>query len=156
MEAVRSWGVTVCLAALAAGIAGMLVPKGNLEKIYKFAVSLFFLCCVLVPLFNLRHVSLPTLSLSSAGFQAQTLSETVAGQTEGQVRENLAALVRSACKSCGVTPKTVDVSVSRDDSGVYDPQSVSVTLSAADAGKAEAVVSAVKQELGLAAAVHIE
>lgn len=156
MDAIRSWAMSVCLAALAAGIAGMLAPKGNLEKIYRFAITLFFLCSVLVPLISLRHVSLPTFAVSSADPQAAELSQTVADQTLQQVRENVADVARSVCQKQGVTPISVDVVVQKDANGAYDPQSVSISIHATDAGRQSAVVSAVQSTLGIPAKTSVQ
>lgn len=149
MDAVRSWAMSVCLAALAAGIAGMVAPKGNLEKIYKFAITLFFLCSVLVPLFNLRHVRLPTFSVSSTETQTAAFSQAFAEQTMQQVKDSVADVVRSVCEKQGVTPASVDVSVRQDANGTYDPQNVSLILNRADEYKQTAVVSALQNALGI-------
>lgn len=42
MDAIKGWVMAICFAAVAAGMAGILAPSGNLEKIYKFVISLFF------------------------------------------------------------------------------------------------------------------
>lgn len=149
MQAVQSWAMSVCLAALAAGIAGVLAPKGNLEKIYKFAVSLFFLCCLLVPLFSLRHISLPTISVPSADVQVSDFSRVVAEQSLEQVRDNVASVARSVCAKQGVTPVSVDVTVQKDSNGAYDPQSISITLASGDAGRQGSLASAVQVVLGI-------
>lgn len=156
MDAVRSWAMTACLAALAAGIAGMLVPKGNMEKMFRFALALFFLCSVLSPLLALRHVTLQSagISVSSAGTAA--LSSAVAEQTRAQVCENLEKQVRAVCTAQGVSPVSVEVYVEQDDSGAYDPQSAQVTLPAAQMEKAQAVAAAVQSTLGFAAQVKAE
>lgn len=149
MEAVRSWAMSVCLAALAAGIAGTLAPKGNLEKIYKFAITLFFLCSVLVPLFSLRNVRLPRFNVSSANAQTAVFSQSVADQTLQQVRDSVADVARSVCQKQGVTPASVDVVVLKDANGAYDPQSVMISLSEEDAGKQADIASAVQGTLGI-------
>lgn len=156
MDAIRSWAMSVCLAALAAGIAGMLAPKGNLEKIYKFSITLFFLCSILVPLIGLRHVRLPTFAVSSADTQTAELSQTVADQTLQQVRENVADVARSVCQKQGVTPFSVDVVVQKDASGAYDPQSISLSLQAGDAGKQAEVTSAVQNALGIPVKTRVQ
>lgn len=149
MDAVRSWAMSVCLAALAAGIAGMLAPKGNLEKLYKFAITLFFLCSVLLPLFNLRHVHLPTLQVSTTDAQATTFSQTVAAQNLQQVRDSVANVAQSVCQKQGVTPLSVDVVVQKDQKGAYDPQSIAISLNQNDAEKQTDVASAVQSALGI-------
>lgn len=152
MDAVRSWAMSVCLAALAAGIAGMLAPRGNLEKILKFAVSLFFLCSVLVPLFSLRHIRLPDVAVSAPSGQT-SFTSAVEEMSLSQVRESLAAQVKTVCTDLGVTPVSVEVEVEKNQDGAYDPKSAHITLSADQMGRAAAVAAAVKEKLGFEAQV---
>lgn len=156
MDAVRSWAMSVCLAALAAGIAGMLAPKGNLEKLYKFAITLFFLCSVLLPLFGLRHVRLPTLHVSSADAQTTAFSQAVAAQSLQQVRDSVANVARAACQKQGVTPFSVDVVVQQDRNGAYDPQSIAISLNPGDAEKQADVASAVQSTLGIPVKTRVQ
>ncbi|HCC00180.1 MAG TPA: hypothetical protein DEP42_03010, partial [Ruminococcaceae bacterium] len=149
MGAIQSWGISVCLAALAAGIAGILAPKGNLEKTYKFCIALFFLCSVLIPLFNLRHIHLPSISASSSEIGEAGFSQAVEEQTLAQVKQNLEDTVRSLCKTQGITPEAVEVTVNRNQEGAFDPQRVSILLSESDMGKKEAVISTVQNALGI-------
>jgi len=51
METLRTWALTVAIAALAGGIVRLLAPKGAVEKALRTAVAVFLLSAFLTPLF---------------------------------------------------------------------------------------------------------
>ncbi len=54
MESVKSWAFSVCCAAIAGGIMNILLPKSNLQKIYKTIFCVFFLCVILLPVMRIK------------------------------------------------------------------------------------------------------
>lgn len=152
MEALKSWGTAVCLAALAAGIAGIVAPTGKLEKAFKFAVSLFFLCCLLVPLFNLNKVSLGGIRLGAPTSSAANaaLEDTLSSQAEGMAESNVEKLVENCCSDSGVKPLDVDIGVTADGTGGLTVTSVEITLRKADMPKQSRIKDTVQNRLGLA------
>jgi len=46
----RQWGMALCCAAAAAGIARVLAPGGALGRVFRMSLGAFFLCCLLSPL----------------------------------------------------------------------------------------------------------
>ena len=151
MEALKSWGITVCFAALAAGIAGIIAPSGKMEKVYKFTVSLFFLCCLLVPLFSLKNISLGSISLSQkSSVSNRELSSAVNEQAASIAQQNVARLVASCCRTCGVEPVAVNVQVATTGtSSAMSVKSAEVVLKAADMSKQNKITDAVMNKLGI-------
>lgn len=149
MEELQSWAVTVCMAALAAGIAGIVAPKGNLEKTYKFTLSLFFLCCVLIPAFQLKNIRLnmnmPTLS-SSTG---EAIQITVDSQKITQSQDSVSRLVTETFQKNGATPRSVRTSISMTNDGTVSVDRVDVVLSKTDFSRKDSLVKAVQNELGV-------
>lgn len=149
MDGIKSWALTACLAALAAGIAGIVAPAGKLEKTYRFAVSLFFLCCLVTPLFSLRHIALAqipvtqTQSAGTAGFQSD-----VAVQEERLSQQSLAAIVRESCGTAGVKPFSVSIGMKGSGNSLA-LSSVTIVLRKEQMGKRQAVEAAVKEKLGI-------
>jgi stage III sporulation protein AF len=148
MDSIKQWAMTICFAALAAGLANIIAPKGNLEKVYKFAVSLFFLCCVLVPLFNLKGISL-NMNLQSVTQQNSNLQKTVDEQKLSEIQSSVSALITEACQKKGVTPLSVTTKAVIDKSGNIAISSVVVKLKKENMVKKTEIVSAVKDELGI-------
>ena len=148
MDSIKQWAMTICFAALAAGLANIIAPKGNLEKVYKFAVSLFFLCCVLVPLFSLKGISL-NMNLQSVTQQNSNLQKTVDEQKLSETQSSVSALITEVCKKKGVTPLSVTTKAVIDKSGNIAISSAVVKLKKENMVKQTEIVSAVKDELGI-------
>jgi hypothetical protein len=156
MDAIKSWAVTICLAALAAGIAGIIAPSGKMEKVYKFAVSLFFLCCMLVPLFSIKGISLGKISLdyTSNSVPNREIASTVNEQAIHLAQQNVAALVKNCCLSCGAEPKSVTVKVAASGTNsAMSVESAEVTLKTADMQKKQKIADAVMNKLGITVTV---
>ncbi len=49
MEAIKQWAFCACISVVIGVVASFLSPPGNMEKIYKYVISLFFLCCLFSP-----------------------------------------------------------------------------------------------------------
>ena len=58
MEALRTWALTVAIAALAGGIVRLLTPRGSVEKAVRVVVAVFLLAAFLSPMFGRGGVSL--------------------------------------------------------------------------------------------------
>lgn len=151
MDAIRSWAMTICFAAIAAGIAGIVAPSGNLEKVYKFVVSLFFLACVLVPAFAFRNIKMPGLNLVSYtdSTASYSLQNTVNVQVADQTKIKISDLICVCCKPYDVYPLFVYVNVSADKDGNIKIDSCKAILKQEDMAKKNELSDAVKKQLGL-------
>jgi hypothetical protein len=152
MDMLKSWGITVCLAALAAGIAGIVAPSGKMEKAFKFTVSLFFLCCLLVPLFNIRNISLDGIGFKQTGSVSnRELNSAVSEQAANMAQQNIARLVANCCRSCGAEPVTVNVQVEPSGTGgAISVKSAEVVLKSSDMSKQTKITDTVMNRLGIA------
>ena len=50
MNGIREWAFSACAAMAVCGIARMVLPAGNLQKVLNITISVFFMCCLLSPL----------------------------------------------------------------------------------------------------------
>jgi stage III sporulation protein AF len=150
MDAVRSWATTVCLAALIAGIAGMIAPSGKLEKVYKFAVSLFFLCCLLIPIFSLKNIALGSINLPQT--QNDSASSSLQGAVDSQAQQvaedNISQLVKNCCTGCGVTPLAIHITVENINEKM-SVQFAEVVLKSSDMGQGDKIKKAAMNNLGI-------
>lgn len=154
MDELKSWATTVCLAALAAGIAGIIAPSGKFEKVYKFAVSLFFLCCMLTPLFSMKNINLGGFDLSQAQQSSSTSSmqSTVNSEAQQMAEQNIKNLISGCCKNCGVTPLGITVNTNYK-SGKISVQSAVITLKKADISKQSALKDEINNKVGISVEV---
>lgn len=151
MDAIKSWAMTICFAAIVAGMAGIMAPSGNLEKVYKFVVSLFFLTCVLVPVFALRNIKIQDLNLVTYtdSTVSYSLQNTINGQVIDQTKIKISDLICNCCKTFDVVPMFVYVSVSSDKDGNIKIDSCKAVIKQEDAAKKSEMTTAVKEQLGL-------
>ena len=59
METIKSWATVICITLILTTIFSMLVPKGSMEKIIQFTISMFFIVSFITPFLT----KLPSLSL---------------------------------------------------------------------------------------------
>ena len=149
METIKTWGMTICFAALAAGLANIVAPKGNLEKVYKFAVSLFFLCCVLVPLFSLKGISLDLDLSSLSSQQNSSIQKTVEQQKIEEAEFGISDQIEAVCKANGVTPISVNTTAATNSSGAITTIHANIVLKKADMAKNGVITLAVKNALNI-------
>lgn len=156
MDALKSWALTICFAALAAGIAGIISPSGKMEKAYKFAVSLFFLCCLLVPLFSLKNITLTDVSLNQTTDSSKgELNSLVSEQAASVAQQNISQLVTRCCRSCGAEPLSVDVKVASEGTGrSMSVKYADVVLKASDMAKQGKIADAVMNKLGMSVKIR--
>ncbi|CDZ24163.1 hypothetical protein CCDG5_1046 [[Clostridium] cellulosi] len=150
MDALKSWGITICMAALAAGIAGIISPNGKMEKVFKFALSLFILCCLLIPLFNINNIKLENIQFKTTSFQINSeLTKTMETEQKMMAEKNIAQLIFDCCKSCGVTPISIKVSLKKNSDNAYAVNSAEVSVNSSDMIKKEKLKETVMKRLGV-------
>jgi hypothetical protein len=151
MDALKSWGITLCLAVLAAGIAGIIAPSGKMEKVFKFAVSLFFLCCVLVPLFNIKSIHLDKIEINQFGVSYNSaINATVNEEAARIAQQNVEQLIKNSCKTCGVEPEAVNVKIAANPaSGEINVVSAEIVLKKRDMAKSSKISDTVMRSLGI-------
>jgi len=93
MEALRTWALTVALAALAGGIVRLLTPKGSVEKAVRTVVAVFLLSAFLSPMLSRGGVNLDWI-LPAEFDQAPTL-HAFELEIARQVQEAVEAELRS-------------------------------------------------------------
>ena len=49
MDAVRSWAIALCAAAIGCTLLQILAPKDGMGRIFKLLIAAFFLCCLAAP-----------------------------------------------------------------------------------------------------------
>lgn len=150
MDALKSWGITVCFAALAAGIASIIAPSGKMEKIYKFAVSLFFLCCMLVPLFSIKNIVPKKIEINDETIgKSSKLSSAVQNQVGSVASQNLKTMINESLKAQGVQPQNITMQITKDNSGALDIKAITITLKKEDMPKKSVISDEIKSKYGL-------
>lgn len=117
METVKQWALSVCAAAVACGIAQMVLPRGSMEKIFKITVSVFFLCCLLSPLV----VRSPELRMEWQEYaredierRAERLSGVAASQAERAVVVEVTKIVEEKLTEMGINNSGITININRN------------------------------------------
>lgn len=50
MEFFKEWAFSICCALIIGGILNMILPSGNMQKIFKTVLCIFFICVVAAPI----------------------------------------------------------------------------------------------------------
>lgn len=57
MDAVRSWAIALCAAAIGCTLLQILAPKDGMGRIFKLLIAAFFLCCLAAPLLQIKNLT---------------------------------------------------------------------------------------------------
>lgn len=52
LDSIKDWAFSICVASICGTMMNIILPKGDLQKIFKTVYSVFFLCCILSPISN--------------------------------------------------------------------------------------------------------
>jgi hypothetical protein len=138
MDAVRQWGMTCCFAALAAGIANMLIPHGSLEKVMRFTVSLFFLCCVLSPLISMKISPVKDISPQSYNSANSGVASALYDEELALAKKNISEKITEYFGREGVKVQSVQVTAHYDADRRLAADSAEVTVAKKDLQAAQA------------------
>lgn len=53
MDSVKAWAISICMASLAGTLAHFLSPSGNIQRIFKVVISVFFITVMIYPIVGL-------------------------------------------------------------------------------------------------------
>lgn len=152
MNAVQQWAFSVCAAAVAAGIARMLLPGAGLEKMFTLTVSVFFLCCLLSPL-ALRD---PGLNLDIGGIvwqqsreDGEQLRELADQQALELARNSIHRLIRDKLTQLGINAGEITINITTNGQNNVVIEEVVILLDDRHKSRNSEIRSALREELGL-------
>ena len=126
MDGIRLWAFSICSAAVVGTIVYMIFPKGKLEKIFRFTVTLFFLCSLFSPLIvRTTGFSLNFDFLEPEEHQVpenQELDYTLEEQIEHAFRQNLTQLIEKSLQEIEIKADKIllDIHIESDNSIIID------------------------------------
>lgn len=145
----KQWAFALCAAMVACGIAQMLLPKGNMQKIMQMTVSVFFLCCMLSPvaLQNTQlRIDVQEYAQEEIDRRAEQLTREAERQAGQAAETGLAEMVRQKLDKLGIKPLNLAIHMNED--GQSAPE-VELLLAAEHEQKRRQIQQAVEEELGL-------
>ena len=95
MESIRQWAFGICAAAIACGLAQLILPKSNMQRLFNITSSVFFLSCLLSPL-ALAPISLDLESAEEMQREVQRRAKNLTSAVEEQTGEIASESIRIA------------------------------------------------------------
>jgi len=96
MEQLRTWALSVAMAALAGGLMWLLAPKGSVQKALRALIAVFLLCAFLSPFFMRGGINLDWIlpDIQSTPV-TPALEDTVSRQLKTAVEEEIAGRIQA-------------------------------------------------------------
>jgi len=118
MEQLRTWALSVAMAALAGGLVWLLAPKGSVQKALRTLIAVFLLCAFLSPFFLRGGIDLDWILPEMQGSPiTPALEDTVARQLKTAVEEEIAKRMQAVLDVRGLAGQiTLDTSIWPDGS----------------------------------------
>ncbi|MCQ2470700.1 MAG: stage III sporulation protein AF [Clostridia bacterium] len=147
MNIIHSWAVGMCSAAVIGAVVTALIPSGSLEKSVKTVVSVFLLCCMILPFFKENLASQRYLSTNfDEAIETETaLSSEISKETEKYLKLSIKEILQKNGISCDDVIIEMEV---KDESVKVSSVVIKTTADS------EKVKSIIKQELGVEATVE--
>ncbi|MCI8649282.1 MAG: hypothetical protein HFG20_04115 [Anaerotruncus sp.] len=152
MDGIRQWAFGLCAAATACGVAQMVLPKSNLQKMFRMTASIFFLCCLLSP------VALAPISLDSAPREdlqrqteqrAQQLRSAVEEQSGRIATEHIRLTAAEILETLGVEYEKIYITIHEDDTDSISISECEVELDSRYLPRHQEIRAALQQSLGV-------
>lgn len=141
MDAIRQIGTTVCITMVAVGLFSMLMPNNNLAKTIKFTVSLFFICCIVIPVVNLDF-DFDGLTVGVSKDQPAPLSfdEQVNQQLLRMTEENISENIRLELEQEDIQAENVTVSAHIEEDNGISINNITLTVAQENGTRAESLI----------------
>lgn len=122
MGDIRAWAMGVCAAAIACGVAQMILPKSGIQKVFNITISVFFLTCLFSPVLlsaglGSLDIAPPDAMLDDIQQRATRLEETQQQQTEHFAVETVRQQARDVLESLSVYDSKIYINIHDDGMG---------------------------------------
>lgn len=114
MQALREWAFSICTAMVVCGIALQIMPKSNLEGIFKLVVSVFILCIMLSPIIILvphERIVLEEYSSAVAEEKAENLRRVVEDQAQISAKWQAEKFIEDKLLQMGIKYHDVTINI---------------------------------------------
>ncbi len=131
MEEIKNWIIVLMVAAIVGEILLMLAPQGNVSKILKIAVSVFFLGCFLAPFAALGDGDLEKISFdyqSGVNSNAAELDETMQQQTLEEFKNNIEQIASVNLKDLEISAQKIEAEVNMQEENSIQIDCISIWL----------------------------
>lgn len=157
MNDIREWAIMLCSVSVGSVFIAFLIPDGNIKKSVNFAVLLFLMTIVIIPVCGKESIKIdfPDISVDvipdKEDYQAE-YSKFLLSFGENEIKRQIAELLDNICSS----DYEIRIESQIDAAGNIVVSGIHIFLSQNDAGCVEKVTSDVKNLTGIVPQVVID
>ncbi|RGX56551.1 MULTISPECIES: stage III sporulation protein AF [Anaerotruncus] len=152
MESIRQWAFGICAAAIACGLAQLILPKSNMQRLFNITSSVFFLSCLLSPL-ALAPISLDLESADEMQREVQRRAKNLTSAVEEQTGEIASESIRIAAADrlaeMGIEYQKIYVNIHADDENGISISECEVELDESYLPRHDEIRTALMERLGV-------
>lgn len=155
MEAIKTIGMSICITIIVTSIFSMLLPNTKLDKVIKFAISLFFLTGIVSPFFS-SDLNFNFKVEDIIPEQSTTqLNQTMHNQFLSVAQTNLENAVQRMLKNDGINAIKVEVLINKLDKDNISISKLMVYIENETKTSSKRIEDLVKKEVGLSPTIVI-
>ncbi len=156
MEGIRLIGISICVTTVVTSIFSMLTPDSKLDKVLKFAISLFFLTSIISPFVNNKldfHIDISDITQAP---QTRELTQRVENQFISIAKSNIENTVENLLLRENISPKKIEVLININEDNSISINKLMVYINKSDEKRKQAIEKIVKEGAGYSPQVKIE
>ncbi|WMJ23025.1 stage III sporulation protein AF [Paludicola sp. MB14-C6] len=149
MEGIRTIGMSMCITLVVTSIFSMLIPDSKLDKVLKFAISLFFLTSIISPFFTSKidfGVDFNNMVMEQTNTK---MDKAVEEQFFSLAQKNIASTLERYLKNEEISVRKIEVFVNKTADNNISISKLMVYIDASQENKVSKIESLVKREVGV-------
>lgn len=159
MNQVKIWVFSICTAAIVGSIVQILSPSGNMEKVMKVVVGIFFLSCTFVPLATLLpniNYEFEAGSLDQITEINENMQNEITKQTVDYANTQITKAIGDTLEKNKINYKNISVNYNIEQDSSISINEIEITMDEQDKGQATQAISLLEQDTGIKTFVYIE
>ncbi|MFZ2538293.1 MAG: stage III sporulation protein AF [Oscillospiraceae bacterium] len=155
MEGIRLIGISICITTVVTSIFSMLTPNTKLDKVLKFAISLFFLTSIVSPFVNNKLDFRIDISDITQTPQTRELSQSIENQFVSIAKSNIENTVGNLLLRENISSKKIEVLININEDNSISINKLMVYINKSDEKRKQDIEKIVKEGAGFAPQVEI-
>ncbi len=151
MEGIKNWIIVLMVSAVVGEILLMVAPQGNVTKILKVAVSVFFLGCFLAPFAALGNGDLEKISFdyhNEVNSNSAVLDETMQQQTLEEFERNIVQIAAVNLRDLEISPQKIETEINMQEDHSIQIDCIHIWLDSSFQSKEQAMESQLHRVFG--------
>ena len=151
MESIRQWAFGVCAALIVGSMLRIILPKSSLQRVFSLAASVFFLCCLIVPI-GKGDMSLPSWK-GTAGYDGEqrglALAQTVQEQARTAAAVDMKKIVEEILGQMGIKGPATTIHIATNGQNDLSVKDIEILLAEEYRPRDKTIKGELRQRLGM-------